>query len=260
MYERNCPECNAVIKYKNKYNLQHGTQVNAKCKSCRKKPENNYFYNKSHSEEVKNKIRKVRTGSKLKDSTKQKLSEKFSGNKNRMYGRSVYSIWEEKYGKEEADRRLEITKSKHSQNNSGEGNPMYGKPTPNGSGNGWKGWYKGQYFRSLRELTFMIQHDGRFISAEKIRIKYKFNEKQRTYAPDFIIGTRLIEIKPIKLHDSPNNVAKFEAAEKYCEENGLTFEIVDVTIDAELIKQNLEHIKFQNGYLEKFQRFNNESS
>jgi len=39
---------------------------------------------------------------------------------------------------------------------------MYGKPAPIGSGNGWSGWYKGWYFRSLLELSFMINVIERF--------------------------------------------------------------------------------------------------
>ena len=33
---------------------------------------------------------------------------------------------------------------------------MYGRFSPRGSGNGWSGWYKEWYFRSLLELSYMI--------------------------------------------------------------------------------------------------------
>lgn len=46
--------------------------------------------------------------------------------------------FEEIYGKEKA---VEL-KEKLSERFSGEGNPMFGKPSPEGSGNGWSGWYK----------------------------------------------------------------------------------------------------------------------
>jgi hypothetical protein len=35
---------------------------------------------------------------------------------------------------------------------------MYGKPSPQGSGNGWSGWYKGKYFRSIMELSFIVEY------------------------------------------------------------------------------------------------------
>ena len=46
----------------------------------------------------------------------------------------------------------------------GKNNPMYGKPSPQGSGNGWSGWYKGIYFRSLLYSSFMSSIDNLFIS------------------------------------------------------------------------------------------------
>ncbi len=51
---------------------------------------------------------------------------------------------------------MTVLKEKHRQNAIGEGNNMYGRPSPQGSGNGWSGWYKERYFRSLRELMFLI--------------------------------------------------------------------------------------------------------
>ena len=39
---------------------------------------------------------------------------------------------------------------------SGEQNPMFGKQTPTGAGNGWSGWYKDWYFRSLGELSYVV--------------------------------------------------------------------------------------------------------
>jgi hypothetical protein len=53
-------------------------------------------------------------------------------------------------------------KKKMSDSISGEKNFWFGKPSPVGSGNGWSGWYKGWYFRSLLELSFMIKVIERF--------------------------------------------------------------------------------------------------
>ena len=81
---------------------------------------------------------------------------------------------------------------------------MYGKPAPIGSGNGWSGWYKGWYFRSLLELSFMINVIERFnmpwISAENQTYKISYvdtNLKQRNYYADFIIDNKyIVECKP----------------------------------------------------------------
>jgi len=83
--------------------------------------------------------------------------------------------WEEFYGKEKSNK----LKQNMSIRTSGENNPMYGKPSPQGSGNGWSGWYKGWYFRSLKELSYMINIIERFHlkwengEQKKYRIEYK---------------------------------------------------------------------------------------
>jgi hypothetical protein len=50
-------------------------------------------------------------------------SDAKKGEKNGMYGKNVYDIWVEKYGKEEADRRLKNKKEKLSKNRRGINNP-----------------------------------------------------------------------------------------------------------------------------------------
>jgi len=256
MYTRNCPECQDEITYKSKHNCGYAERDGRLCKKCQFKGDRNPFFGKTHTEETKQKILKNRDNSVYKtEKFRLKMRQLVIDGKTGMKGKSVHSVWVEKYGQEEADRLLLQTKQKHSENNSGAGNPMYGKPAPNGAGNGWKGWYKGLFFRSLRELCFMIENDGKFKSAEKIRIPYQFDGKQRTYAPDFIMGNKLIEIKPLKLHDSPNNLAKFSAAKTFCDLNGLFFEVIDVKIDTSLIVANLQHIVFQSNYLERFQKW-----
>ena len=86
-----------------------------------------------------------------------KQKSKRIGQKNGMYGKTPYDVWLQKYGKEEADRRYiewrqRITKS----SKRGKESHNYGKTPPVGSGNGWGGWYNGWYFRSIKELTYMI--------------------------------------------------------------------------------------------------------
>ena len=52
---------------------------------------------------------------------------KYAGDSNSMYGRSLYSLWTEKYGTEEANKRQEERNFKNSQSISGEKNHFFGK-------------------------------------------------------------------------------------------------------------------------------------
>ena len=93
------------------------------------------------------------------------------------------------------------------------------------------GNYKGFHFRSSLELKYMIEYlnDVQWRSGESkdFAIRYTFENKTRTYYPDFIIGTRVIEIKPTYLFNEPIVVAKSEAAIKWCESKGFTYEMID---------------------------------
>jgi hypothetical protein len=91
--------------------------------------ENNPMYGKNHSNKTKEKIRIKANGRKVTEETRRKMGvsqkERFNrleeqikirnqvkGEGNPMYGRSAYSIWIEKYGKEEADKRKEEANEK----------------------------------------------------------------------------------------------------------------------------------------------------
>lgn len=132
------------------------------------------------------------------------------GNKNKK-GKT----YEEIYGLDKAN---EIKKKFGDR--SGKNNPMYGKPSPSGSGNGWSGWYKGYYFRSLLELAFMVslvKQGKSFVLCEtqKYAVSYRNHEgKERTYFPDFEVENIIYEIKPYRLVNAKDNVLKFEAAKK----------------------------------------------
>ena len=190
-----------------------------------------------------------------------------------MYGRSVYDVWVEKYGKEEADRRMAELKQKQSEHSKGKNNPMYGKSTPKGAGNGISGWYKGWYFRSLRELSYMVNviekegHEWRSLdNTPDFRIKYLDKDgHERSYCPDFLIDNKIVvEIKPEKLQQLDLVVRKQNAAIIYCKMRNLVHIITDVEImDFSIIEKMIENeeikltekslIKF-NKYKEKIQR------
>jgi len=274
--KRVCFDCKIDIIYKSKSGYETAIKNNSICRKCAASGEKNGmygksgdlnpFYGKSHSEETIIKLKKVERGYTQTKEFRKKISDLTSGNNNPMYGKNVYDIWFEKYGEEIANKKLLITKKKHSDNNSGEGNPMYGKPSPNGSGNGWSGWYNGWFFRSLKELTYMIEVIERFNlkweSAEtnKCKIQYEdYKGTPRNYFPDFIIeGKYIIEVKPKKLWDSDSVIRKRKAGELFCVENGLKYKITDITCISDkkiLSLYNKGKIKFTNRYEIKFKEW-----
>ena len=264
IWKRQCPQCGKELFYK-KTDLAIAEKKNASCRSCAKKGvyvgKNNPFYGKHHSVSTKRKLSKANTGFVQSADTIKKKSQASSGTSNPMFGKSVYGVWLNKYGKEEADRRLGLLRKKLRANATGENNPMYGKPAPQGSGNGWSGWYKDAvFFRSLRELAFVVSLDkkGRvWQPAESMKIPYKdWEGHARTYRPDFIVdGKQVVEVKPVRLHRSPLVQLKCEAARNFCNNHNLEFVLVDPPkLSDEDIEdmRNRGTIKFTKRYEEKF--------
>jgi len=286
-YKRNCPKCGKDLYYTSKYNRNALEKKGTLCMSCssvikNKKHGNNKkfierygtkgnnigkdnaFYGKHHTEETKEKILKDRDYSyaKTKDFRK-KQSINNSGIKNPMYGKTYYDIWISKYGKIEADKRQKEKIKKNSIASSGKNNPMYGKPTPQGAGNGWSGWYKGWFFRSLRELSYMVKEierknkKWRTAETKDLKIKYvDYKGSERTYVADFLVEEKdLIEVKPKKLKKSLTVRLKAKAARKFCKEKGLTYKIKDVkTLSEKEIKElhDKKIIKFTDRYEKKY--------
>lgn len=268
MYTRNCPKCGRELNYKNKRCFNFAKKQNTNCILCRsiginkgkKRTEeqrwemskrvsgfNNPFYDKKHTEETKNLLKDYNLGK-----TYSKEINKSKGRKGRM-------PWNN--GKQMSDEfKLKISKS-----SSGKNNPMYGKPSPTGSGNGWSGWYKGWYFRSLKELSFMIYYIERFGfqwetgENKKYQIKYMDNDRGRNYYPDFLLNKKyLIEVKPRKLWNSRFVKLKKEAANIFCLKKGLKYKLID---PIKIISKEELQEKIQIGelkFLEKYQiKFNN---
>jgi hypothetical protein len=274
-YQRECPSCKNITTFKSIKSYNRAIDSNRNCRKCsiRKNIKGyrdkistgeieNPFKGKTHSDEVKSLLKKKSTGRKHSEETKLKISKTTKGSLNPMYGRSLYDIWEQKYGKIEADKRLEEFKAKISKATSGKNNPMYGKPSPQGSGNGWSGWYKGIYFRSLLELSFLVNWVDRFnlkienAECKKYKIQYDSNGSERNYFADWVINEKyLIEIKPKKLWSTPQNKAKSEAAEEYCKENNLIFKIIE-PLKIETIQiislYNTKKLKFSKNYEDRF--------
>lgn len=243
---RNCPICNNIISYKKKHTMLSAIKKNSECKSCSRKGEKNPmhgkfgelnpFFNKHHTKETKQKIVMNKDYSSYKtDEFREKMRILALGQNNNMFGKSVYDVWVEKYGVEIANVKLEQFKLKQSKNSSGKNNPMFGKPSPVGSGNGWSGWYKGWFFRSIKELSYMInvieKYNIGWCSAEsnELQINYiDYSGDIRTYNADFILNKKyLVEIKPKKLWNSDSVRRKKNSAIKFCKENGLIYKLRD---------------------------------
>jgi len=142
---------------------------------------------------------------------------------------------------------------------------MYGKPSPMGSGYGWKGWYKNFYFRSLRELSYLLTEiedkNLQWKSAEckELTIPYKnYNGNDRTYRADFLVNDKfLIEIKPKRLWNSKQIKLKKKSAEKFCKKNKLIYKMEDSIIDTKRINDLYKNgvVRFSHKYEDKFIKY-----
>jgi hypothetical protein len=196
----------------------------------------NPFFGKKHTEESKNKMVESRDYEVYKtEEFRKKISNLTKGENNPMYGKSVYTIWVKKYGKEIADKKLIELKNKQSLLNRGNKNRMFGKPAPKNSGNGISGWYKDWFFRSLLELSYMIYVIERFNlpwengESDKYKIPYEIDGINKNYFPDFVINEKyVIECKPKNLWRTKINEIKFKFAEEFCNKNNLIFKIKDI--------------------------------
>lgn len=146
---------------------------------------------------------------------------------------TVGKTLEEIYGE---DKAYEIRK-KLSDSRRGEKNPAYGKTYKSG-GKSVKGYYKGFFFRSLLEYSFMkhLESLGRSlksdVSYESFSVKYTLNGSNRTYKIDFFDSLDQIayEVKPSyifkanKVLEEQRN--KWDAAKTYFDTIGITFKVV----------------------------------
>lgn len=268
--QRYCPDCNIILTYSNKYERNRAEKKSRPCYSCRtKRLINSPKYLQKLNEGVRkyqDKYRNSLIKRKCSEETKEKLRKNakiLRGKDHPSYGKSVYSQWLIKYGKEIADKKMNAAKEKWSKSSSGVNNPMYGKPSPQGSGNGWSGWYKGWYFRSIHELSYMInvieKHNHKWENAEQSKYGVPYMDwegKQRTYFADFIIdGKIMVECKPSRLHNTPSVKSKQMGAVDFCEKNGLTYKIECPNLlskeDVKTLRENNE-IVFLKKYEEKY--------
>lgn len=91
----------------------------------------------------------------------------------------------------------------------------------------------------------------------KYTVPYRFEDRDRTYRPDFVIGKIVYEIKPRRLQSSPNNVAKQEAARVFFAARGMTYVVCDIDLDYVKLREALDEgrIKFDRDYETRFRGY-----
>jgi len=275
MYKRECPECKRDLFYKSNSALWLSNKKRSECKSCArsgsknpmhgKKGVLNPFFGKKHNEQTLLKLREFDHSYTKTDSFREKMKTASFWNDPRSK-RSTYVKFIEKYGERLGKEKYEILLTNRSNRMIGSGNPMFGKPSPQGSGNGFSGWYKNWFFRSLRELMFMIKVIERFNfdwktgECKSIKISYiDWKGTERNYFPDFVLNNKyVVEIKPKRLWFSDAVKRKKEAALMWCEANNFSYRLFDIKkIDYDLVRflHDAGQIKFTDRYEKKYEEF-----
>jgi hypothetical protein len=206
-----------------------------------------------------------RFGAKRAKEIKEKIGVHSRGKNNPMYGKNYQCYgavkrtrlfvkgkkFEEIYGKKKAKEM----RDRLSNASRGKNNPMYGKPTPVGCGKGWKGWYKGYFFRSCLELSFIVNflepNNIPYKTAERdpFRIPYlDENKRRRTYTADFVVKKYLIEVKPYEHLNKPINVIKRNAAIRWCRKNGYNYKTYTEKDFESLTHEDMFKL-YKNGFL-----------
>lgn len=179
------------------------------------------LYSKEKSDSIKSKISSAMSTDNPRWSLKYRTQEEIDKAKkelgNRITNTRKGKSYSEIYGKEKADN----IKLKLSVAMSGEKNHMYGKPAPKGSGSGIDGWHKDFYFRSILELSFLLDmHKKGFVvvnaETNNFKVNYKVNENVKNYFPDFYLPEidTVVEVKPSSMINEHINVLKFSSAMK----------------------------------------------
>jgi hypothetical protein len=154
--------------------------------------------------------------------------------------------YEEIYGTEKSilikNKQSKSGKGKHG-TLIGPKNPQYGKPAHKLSGKSSKGYYKGVFFRSIHELSFIVN------VLEKNNITWETGElkkhiipyitktgTKRNYFPDFITEKEIIEVKPSALINTEQNISKQQAATAHAKQKNKIYKVYTEK-DFDILKQ-----------------------
>lgn len=160
-----------------------------------------------------------------------------------MHGRHDHVHGLKRFAKEKSGKTLEEVhgiklagqlRARRSLAAQGSRNPAYGKIYANG-GKSVKGYYKGMFFRSLLEYSFMKHLERRGVSLEndvdyeRFVIPYSLDGRQRTYRIDFFVKSENVayEVKPAYVLRKPGlQQVKWDAARTFLGQRGVVFKIV----------------------------------
>jgi len=255
-FKRVCPQCGNDIFYANKYNLKYSSAANTLCSRCCVSGENNGFFGKRHSKKTIKKFQNKDTSY----TQTQEFREMSSKRAKKVFENPEIRAKLNINNRGLSKQKINQWKKKLSKANSGSNNAMYGKPSPQGSGNGWSGWYNGFYFRSLLELSYLkylFDNDVKFRTAEtqEFKVEYKdWEGNKRNYFPDFYLEDtkEIVEIKPKKLVNSKQNKSKFKAAKKkYGNKFKIITEEIKISDDEIKILYENHEVKFLERYENK---------
>lgn len=172
------------------------------------------------------------------------MSSVTSGEKNVMYGRHDHVEGLKRFARDKTGKTLEEIhgfdlaakiRQRRSETTSGSNNPAYGKVYVNG-GKSIKGYYKGHFFRSLLEYSFMKHLESIGIDLhvdvdyECFQVKYTFEDRERTYRPDFYVKSQnlVYEVKPsyVLKRIPAIQKAKWNAMRELLLMKGIEFQVV----------------------------------
>jgi hypothetical protein len=182
------------------------------------------FLGKKHSEEAKEKIGNTR-----------KILEVSKGTNNPSYGKKgtlspIYGIKRSEETKEKIS-EIKTNQWKDGKYNQVNFNTFYKKGFIISMKANMQIWYRSGFEKEIYEY---LEKDNNIITfrPEPFIIKYHYSvEKQnRNYLPDVLCfykngDIKLVEFKPEYKLKEQKNIDKFQAAEKYCQEKGMIFEV-----------------------------------
>ena len=97
----------------------------------------------------------------------------------------------------------------------------------------FRGWYKGWYFRSLKELSLAVKWDEEGVKwttaeTDKYSVFYTdlYGKRKKHYADFFVDDHIIVECKPRKKHNQKTVQLKATAMKQFCDANGYEYQML----------------------------------